>query len=226
MTQMTYLTRFEINAARREAQALLANPQRLHSAVMAAFTAVEHAAIATAAEGAGRILWRVDRAKLQTWLYLLSPAEPDLTHLVEQAGWPTKPSWQTRDYQPLLDKLDTGQRWAFRLTASPTRTVTDAHGRKKIHPHKTFAHQLAWLLERAERLGVTFPDSSAAEPDVVVRDAVSRAFRRGASTITMLSVTYDGALDVVDPDLLRSAMLSGTGRGKAYGCGLLTLAHS
>src|SRR5690348_11369071 len=89
---VTFLTRFEINAARRNAKSLLASPQRMHSAVMHAFTAAEHAA------DAGRTLWRVDRSGPHLWLYLLSPAEPDLTHLVEQAGWPSKPHWDTRSY--------------------------------------------------------------------------------------------------------------------------------
>ncbi|BFO16736.1 hypothetical protein SHKM778_31240 [Streptomyces sp. KM77-8] len=37
-------------------------------------------------------------------------------------------------------------------------------------------------------------------------------------------VRFDGTATVTEPDLLRAAVQSGIGRGKAYGCGLLSIA--
>ena len=37
-------------------------------------------------------------------------------------------------------------------------------------------------------------------------------------------VRFDGIGVVTDPDALRAAVLTGIGRGKSYGCGLLSLA--
>ncbi len=39
------------------------------------------------------------------------------------------------------------------------------------------------------------------------------------------AAAVDGLLDVTDPDVLRQALIEGLGHGKAYGCGLLTLAR-
>ena len=101
-----YLTRFEINAARRGARDLLASPHRLHAAVLAAFPTAQREP--TRGSDGGRILWRVDQRGHQTLLYLVSPHQPDLTHLVETAGWPATHTWDTRPYTPLLDRLTPG----------------------------------------------------------------------------------------------------------------------
>jgi len=104
-----FLTRMPLNAARRDARRLLGSPQSLHAAVLASFP--------PNLQAQERVLWRVDRdAAHSALLYLLSPGRPDLTHLVEQAGWPTTSSWETREYGPLLDRLAPGQQWAFRTS--------------------------------------------------------------------------------------------------------------
>ena len=109
-----YLTRFRINTERVGARKLLSSPQTLHAAVMSSFAELP------AQQDGPRVLWRIDRsARHRTHLCIVSPGRPDLTHLVEQAGWPTAPDWDTREYGPLLDSLRPGQQWAFRLTANP-----------------------------------------------------------------------------------------------------------
>jgi CRISPR system Cascade subunit CasE len=47
--------------------------------------------------------------------------------------------------------------------------------------------------------------------------------KRGRVSIS--HVTYQGVLDVTDAPALRRALTTGMGRAKAYGCGLMTLAH-
>ena len=49
-----HLTRFEINPARRDARMMLASPQRMHAAVLAAFPE---------SRDDGRILWRLDEGR-------------------------------------------------------------------------------------------------------------------------------------------------------------------
>ncbi len=43
--------------------------------------------------------------------------------------------------------------------------------------------------------------------------------------VTLSTAQFDGVLTVVDADRLREALTAGIGRGKAYGCGLMTLAR-
>ena len=208
-----FLTKFEMNPVRRGAKALLASPQSMHAAVLASFPA----------GAAGRVLWRVDRWSVSTYLYLLTATEPDLTHLVEQAGWPTTHTWQTRDYSPVLDALSHGDAYGFRLTANPTRSTRVHEGRRSQRvAHVTAEQQLGWLVSRAETLGVTFGDPQ--EPTATIVSRGVETFRRQGALVTLSAATFEGVLTVADPGVLRAAIIEGIGPAKAYGCGLLTLA--
>ncbi|OZM71264.1 type I-E CRISPR-associated protein Cas6/Cse3/CasE [Amycolatopsis antarctica] len=218
---MTYLTRFEFNTARRGSRTLLASPQRLHAAVLAAFPAGQ----AVPGEQ-GRVLWRLDNKQNQTLLYLVSPHRPDLTHLVEDCGRPSTQTWQTREYAPLLARLTVGGRWAFRLTANPVRSTRkdENASRSQRFGHVTVAQQTQWLLSRTDKHGFTVFEGDSKEPDVAVHARGMSKFARQGRTVTIATATFEGTLEVVDPDALRHALVHGIGPAKGYGCGLLTLA--
>jgi CRISPR system Cascade subunit CasE len=215
-----YLTRFQINPARRGARKLLASPQAVHAAVLAGFTET------TASVSSARILWRIDAAPDgQVLLYIASPSRPDLTHLVEQAGWPTTGTWQTRPYEPLLASLQPAQQWAFRLTANPVRNSSQPDGRRsRRFGHVTVDQQREWLLARATQAGFQVALGERGEPDVIVHRRQTFTFGRNGRTVTLRMATYDGRLEVVDATALRHVLVAGLGHAKAYGCGLLTLA--
>lgn len=208
-----YLTRFELNTARRGAQALLGSPQSMHAAVLAGFAYGE----------AGRVLWRVDILRGATLLFLLSPGRPDLTHLVEQAGRPTTQAWDTRAYGPFLDQVSEGDAFAFRLAANPTRStrVKEGHRSQRVG-HVTADQQLGWLLSRADRIGIEL--GSEEEPTARVVERGVEAFGRRGARVTLAKAVFEGGLVVRDPVRLREAITAGIGPGKAYGCGLMTLA--
>lgn len=217
-----FLTRFIIDPTRRGARKLLASPQAMHAAVRGAFAAPEDHQRPDA-----RTLWRLDTAAAGTvQLYIVSPGQPDLTHMVAQAGHHTTEAWQTRAYEGLLASLEPGQRWAFRLTANPTRS-----GRKTADSKDTqrFGHlrpeqQTQWLIDRSARCGFTVATQQDNEPNVALHHRQTQTFRRGAGAVTITTVTYDGVLDIADADAFRNALTQGIGHAKAYGCGLLTIA--
>ncbi len=216
-----YLSRFEINTARRGAKNMLVSPQRLHAAVLAAFPG---RSAGTSDEG--RVLWRLDESATGTKLYVVSPRRPDLTHLVEQCGWPTTQTWDTRDYTPLLDRLAAGQRWAFRLTANPVvnrRRSADA-GRSQRYGHVTVNQQNDWLLDRATKNGFKIAEGTGGEPDLAVHRRHTWKFAREGRQVTLATAVFEGVLEVADPAALRHALTHGIGPAKGYGCGLLTLA--
>ncbi len=64
------------------------------------------------------------------------------------------------------------------------------------------------------------------EHQVMVADQRGMDFGKQGSKgrVTIKAVTYDGRLEVTDPDSLRTLLTSGLGKAKAYGCGLMTLA--
>ncbi|MEV2199579.1 type I-E CRISPR-associated protein Cas6/Cse3/CasE [Streptomyces fradiae] len=191
-----YLTRFRFNTARSEARRLLGSPQRLHGAVNMAFPDPP------AREGdAPRVLWRLDRAPAgRIDLFISSPSRPDLTHLAEQAGWPSLggEGWRTFDYGAFLDALRQDDVWAFRLTANPVHHIrrdTDAPGAPtKRAAHVTPRHQIGWLLKHQERAGFAVLGRPAADEsapaemhyDVMVHDRTPMQFGKpsGAETGT------------------------------------------
>ncbi len=217
-----HLTRFEVNTARRGARTLLSSPQNLHAGVLSGFPA----GTATPSDD-GRVLWRVDTAGPATHLYIASPHPPDLTHLVEDAGWPSTQGWVTKDYRPLLDGLTTGDTWAFRLRANPThsgRKTTDSE-RTQRFGHLTAPQQLAWLTTRCAGAGFEVPVGALGQPDAAVVHREVVRFNRRGTAVTLTTATYEGRLTVGDPTALRRTLTHGLGPAKGYGCGLLTLAR-
>ncbi|MER7835363.1 type I-E CRISPR-associated protein Cas6/Cse3/CasE [Streptomyces sp. NPDC096040] len=231
-----FLTRFRVNTARTDARRLLSAPQTMHAAVMASFPQV-----LPTAEQTPRVLWRTDRnATAEVLLFVVSPDRPDLTHLVEQAGWPAAaasgtPGWETYAYTPFLERLEKGTDWNFRLTANPVHHARTHDGQPtKRTAHLTPRHQLQWLLARQDPAGfrvLSNPDNRRItehgnEHQITVRDQRSLNFgkRSAPGRVTLTTVTYDGRLQVTDPDALRHVLTSGLGKAKAYGCGLMTLA--
>ncbi|GAB3450163.1 type I-E CRISPR-associated protein Cas6/Cse3/CasE [Streptomonospora sediminis] len=238
-----YLTRFRINTALSGARRLLSSQRAMHAAVMNAFPDV----LPTDPEPP-RVLWRVDRnAKAEVFLYIVGPARPDLTHVVEQAGWQEQPNWQTYDYAPFLSRLAKGDTWAFRLTANPVHSIRRKDGEPtKVTAHVTPRHQAQWLLQRQEAAGFRImekpheqrllPDGD--EHELLVHDRRDRSFDKPAqesaagnrgkggkkNRVSLVTATFDGRLEVVDPEALRRTLTHGLGRAKAYGCGLMTLA--
>lgn len=213
-----YLTRMELNPARRGFRHLTTNPHRMHAAVEAAFPRSLEA---------GRKLWRLDAAPSGTFLFVQSPQEPDLTHLAEQAGWPARPDWSTRSMDPLWQQIRDGQTWSFRLAANPVRSGRRGPGADtKRLGHVTAGQQLQWLLDRSPGWGFTVPVVLGEEPDVVLKGRSVTRFRRGQDRqVTMAVAVYEGNLRITDSKRLRDSIEAGIGHGKAYGCGLLTLAR-
>lgn len=75
-----------------------------------------------------------------------------------------------------------------------------------------------------ERHGFTVPPGEQKEPDVAVRGREQVTFQRQGANVTLSTAVFEGRLHVTDADALRSALVSGIGPAKGYGCGLLTLA--
>lgn len=208
------LTRMYLNPRRRGARKLIGSPQAMHAAVLSGFPP---------GLNMGRPLWRLDMDDpLRPTLYVLSENRPDVTHIEEQAGWPTQPTAQFASYDHLLDGLRAGDTWCFRLKANPTHRAQIA-GRSKIVAHVTVSQQKSWLQDREPSLGISL---GAESPTFDLIDREVLRFRRDGKAVTLGTATFQGQLKVVDPETFRQALVSGIGRGKAYGCGLLTLAKA
>lgn len=207
-----YLSRIRLNTKKRSTMIALSNPQKIHGAIESSFS-----------ERCGRTLWRIDELRGEIYLLVLSEASPDLSNVVAQFGHDNEP-FKTRTYDKLLERISNGSRWQFRLTANPTichKNPGDNVKRGKITAYISPEYQEKWLFDRAEANGFELSYN-----EFQVSGNRPLVFKKhGKRCVTLLSVTYDGILTVTDADKFKKAMISGIGRGKAYGNGLLTIVH-
>ncbi|MEZ3162156.1 type I-E CRISPR-associated protein Cas6/Cse3/CasE [Microbacterium sp. BWT-B31] len=224
-----FLSRVQLNPNRRAGRPLFESSHVLHAAVMAAFPDAS-------ARPEGRVLWRLDLSQTVGNVYIVSPQRPDLTALAEQGGWPTLPeTQQVREYGPLLERVEQGHRYAFRLTANPTRSSRVEESRRgKVYGHVTARQQEEWLLRRQEAAGFTVARALAVESaadgeipaalDLVVSDRRTLTFSRRETRVTLRVATFEGTLTVTDREAFKRTLTHGIGRAKSYGCGLMTIA--
>ncbi|GII05484.1 type I-E CRISPR-associated protein Cas6/Cse3/CasE [Planobispora takensis] len=229
-----FLSKLKIDVTSREFRRDYADVHQMHRTVMTAFPQVEGEQPPRQEHG---VLWRLDQSEQGFLLYVQSHVEPDWSGLPKY--YLSEP-YQVRDLQPLFAAITGGHRFAFRLVANPTRAVKRdekqqnrrAEQGKRDQPrrvvHRTPEAQINWIIRQGERNGFVIPAGRNGRPDV----APSPAFRMQGKThvreeaqkLTIDHVRYDGHLIVTDSNLFASAVRNGIGRGKAYGCGLLSLA--
>jgi len=212
-----YLSRVELNVYRRTTIGAIESPQIMHAAVMASF----------ASDALNeRVMWRLDRIGAVTYLLVQSQKRPDFRHIIDQFGWPdSEQSYDTLEYDPFLDKLEPGQRWRFRLTANPTKSIkaTDTSTRGKVVPHVTVDQQVQWLIDKTPERGF---EIVASEDGVFNLDVVNREikkFKRSDQNITLHLATFEGILEIKDDVQFKETITNGIGRAKGYGCGMLTI---
>lgn len=212
-----YLSRIMLDAKKRETMRALSSPHILHGAVEQSFAVKNR-----------RKLWRIDWLNDACYLLVLSEEEPDFTHIANQFGYMSSESlWETKDYHLLLSRLQVGQDWHFRLCANPTRSSfqekDEASGRGKVFAHVTQDQQRQWLFLKAEPCGFQLEEN---EFDVVHTQWFK--FTKGKDSnrnVTLRTAVFEGKLAISNLERFKQTLLSGVGRAKAYGCGLLTIAR-
>lgn len=230
---MTTFSKVMLNPLRRQGAKLLTSPQAMHAAVAGAFPP-------DISTSESRVLWRVDSSKNSTVLYIVGPEKPSLEHIVEQAGWETRPGLSA-DYSRLLGSLKKGQRWRFEIVANPTYSEWRDGKRGKVKAHVSEKHQLEWLYAKAPSAGfelAPIPGSSEDQlgkwkltdiPQILERKTLdfqksSQAGKRRSRT-RIVQARFSGVLEVSNADALRTTLQQGIGRARGYGCGLMTLAR-
>lgn len=200
-----YLSRVELNIGLRATMNALASPSIFHGAVETSFEGERN-----------RRLWRIDALNGKKYILILSEQKPDLEHFAEQFGYGGH--YETKDYSPLLDKIQAGGKWRFRLTANPT--VSKLRG--KILAHVTEEYQKEWLFRRSEKHGFSLDND-----DFQTVGSKWYDFRKKNGSdnvrIRILSVSFEGVLTVTDAEKFKETLCLGIGREKAYGQGMMTV---
>lgn len=204
-----FLSRIPLDRYNRNTLRALNSPSIFHGAVENSFTGDRK-----------RNLWRIDCLDGQLYLLLLSDCAPELLSFCSQFGKEGIP-YEIKSYDGVLAKIKTGDKWRFRLTANPTKSVSNHKNEKrgKVLAHITTDFQKKWLIEKSEKNGFSVTENSFD----IVQSNWFRFYKKESKAISLLSVTYEGILEVTDACLFRNALINGIGRGKAYGMGLLTI---
>lgn len=204
-----FLSRIQLNLNSRNTMKALSSPSIFHGAVESAFSGERK-----------RNLWRIDSLGGKMYLLLLSSSEPDLESFCEQFG-ENDVCAEIKSYDKLLERIKNGSRWRFRIVANPTKSVSRENQRGKVYPHITSDYQKKWLIEKSSKNGFLLSEDSFN----IVQSKWLRFYKKESRPVSLLSVTYEGILEVTDEELFRNALINGIGRGKAYGMGLLTVMH-
>lgn len=163
---------------------------------------------------AAGVLYRVEDDNRRPRLLVQTRVEPDSTRLPTGMG-----SAQTKRLAPLLAALHTGLAVHYRLVANTSKRLAknpNASRHAPVVPLRGADAEL-WWTRRAPECGLSLRT-------VHMRPMPDLHGRRGERDVRHAATRFDGIAVVEDPDALRSAVLTGIGRAKSYGCGLLSLA--
>jgi CRISPR system Cascade subunit CasE len=219
-----YLTRLILNPRSRQVRGEIADVYEMHRTVMQAF--------AGRLKEEERVLFRLEihpRTGIPA-LLVQSQAEPDWgflcapgkNYLLTEDELP--PGVENPAVKPVHLELKPGQMLAFRLRANPT-IKKDRPGVKQGRRVGLVREedQLSWLQRKIESAGarlVSVNIGADARVNGTQRDEQDK------NVLRMVSVQFEGVLQVDDPAKLAQAIESGIGSGKGFGFGLLSLARA
>ncbi|MFD5698999.1 type I-E CRISPR-associated protein Cas6/Cse3/CasE [Streptomyces lasiicapitis] len=167
------------------------------------------------------VLFRVEDTPTGAHILLQSTHKPDLDQLPTGYG-----KADTRSLDTLLDALRPGLTLHYRCVASPVRkpgaTTRRLYSLPAVVPlHGADADE--WWFRQADTAGLK-PLTHHAQPLDAARGTRGSANSPQPQRICHARMRFDGTAAITDPETLRKKVIEGIGRGKAYGCGLLSIA--
>ncbi|MGW1143652.1 type I-E CRISPR-associated protein Cas6/Cse3/CasE [Streptomyces sp. NPDC002454] len=214
----TWLARLVLDASRTDVREELRNAVAMHRRVMSLFPDFPELERARSHFG---VLHRVERTERQAVLMVQSNREAAPERLPD--GYAV--GFAVRGIDPLLDALALGRRLSYRCDANPirrpSRTTREVYGNLPPVVALHGRHADDWWHRRAGLAGLKVHTHLSHPLDPAVG---CRGKGVGAQKVRHHRVRFEGTAEIVDPDALRAAMTGGVGKGRAYGCGLLTIA--
>lgn len=208
MTDGLYISRILINPRCKEAHRDLTSSYEMHRTVMRAFPDQFN----------GRVLFRLESPQNRPWanLYVQSDTMAEWDFLRSIDGYLSR-SHDMGDnpgqkrFSPIFQP---GEKLLFRLHANPT-VKRDG---------KRFAlfreiEQLNWLKRKIESAGAALLNVRATAGDW------HRFKDKDGRKATIYGVTFDGALEISNPEPFLNTVRDGIGSAKGFGFGLLSLAR-
>ncbi|MFD6532764.1 type I-E CRISPR-associated protein Cas6/Cse3/CasE [Streptomyces sp. NPDC060184] len=215
-----WLTRIVPSPHSREARRDLGGSDqgiRLHQRVLQMFPD----GVEGPARAAFGVLFRAEETPRGPQILLQSHVVPDPSRLPDAYG-----NVEPRSLDGLLATLDKGTIVNYRCVASPVRKPGAASRETyKLPPVVALSGNAAieWWERQSTAAGLE-PLHIDAHPLTTVRGSRGAKDPAARQRVQHSRTQFDGTARVLDAGLLREKLATGIGRGKAYGCGLLTVA--
>jgi CRISPR system Cascade subunit CasE len=205
-----YLSKLVLNERDHKVYADLSNAHNLHRTIMQAFP-------------------DKDRDNPRADWNVLFRQEPDTNIILVQSTFAEAPDWSqlpagylsncdSKPFNLQAEQLGPDRIFQFRLKANPSKRNKETG---KIMGLFYEPDQITWLERQAERHGFVLKGVNVIPtPNVFGKKA------KGSSPIKIFTVLYQGILQVKEPALVFETICQGVGRGRSYGCGLLSLAKA
>jgi CRISPR system Cascade subunit CasE len=218
-----YLSQLILNDRNPQVRRHLSNIHDLHRGIMLAFPDEQ-------------------REQARADWHVLFRLEPDSNILLVQSV--IEPNWgrlpnnylidppHSKPFAPEASQFPIDRLFQFRLKANPSKRNKET---KKTMGLYFQPDQVAWLQRQGDRHGFrvesidTIPSpnlwGSKDKSKPVEDDPSAPLGKKNQHHIKVHTVLFQGILKIQDPSLLVSAIQQGIGRGKSYGCGLLSLSR-
>lgn len=222
-----YLSKIDLDLTKSEVRKDLGNRHQLHQKVMMGFPDQrESSGLALEQNNECRKNWQILFRLEGAALLVQSGIKPNWSRL--PSGYIPDGEIRELDFQT----IQAGQHLKFRLVANPvhqhTSKRTDEDGNPILKSdgsgkpqQKTWRRlitkeydQIQWLANHLK--GAALEECYVGSPGKISREQKSSIIR---------TVQFDGILQVTHPSEFLSVLANGIGRGRSYGCGLLSIAR-
>lgn len=211
MNTELWITQIVPNTRDRGVLADLRDATRLHRRVMSLFPKD----LGPSARQNAAALFRLDEQPTGFAILIQSALKPALDNLPTSYG-----AARTKSLTPLLDGLTEGANVHYRIIANATSKLgknTTAGRPKQVVPLYG-ADADHWWERHADAAGLILRSLYSSQLAHVTGQ------RGGDARIIHARTRFDGTATVTDPKALIDKIRTGIGRGKSFGCGLLTIA--
>ncbi|MFF9779461.1 type I-E CRISPR-associated protein Cas6/Cse3/CasE [Streptomyces sp. NPDC013978] len=205
------LARIRLNPRSRAVQRDLHDAAQLHRTLMR----LVPDDLGTSPRQAAGLLYRLDETDTTSTL-LVQATALDPARLPDDYG-----HTELKDLTPMFAALTKGRPVRYRITVNPVKTERlplDRKGQRGQRIPLTGQEADQWWTRRATEVGL--------ELRTLLPTPLTPAHPRTGQTLRGRHhlVRYDGTATITDPQALAQALLTGIGRAKSYGAGLLSLA--
>lgn len=203
-----FLTKIVPNLRGKGVQRDMRDAHQLHRTVMSLFETVEEASPRSELG----VLHRIDTTRTGPIILIQSRHLPDLEKLPELYG-----STSTTSLGNLFEYLHDGISVRYKITVNFTKDIRTETGQEKRVALGKKDLEIRWKNTSDSNGLLTNPDQQRMTPTTI-------RGKKNNGTLILRPWEIEGTATISDLALLSQVIKTGIGRGRAYGCGLLTLA--